>query len=113
MDYLALTIDNSPIDIPTSIPSGGLSAIELLARNFMVVFLFLGICFVVIYITWGGLQWIQSEGDKQKLSSAKSRITWAIIGFIILLLSYTFVNAVGYLFKVNLDRKSTRLNSSH
>jgi len=70
----------------------------------MLIFIFFGICFSLVYAVWGGMDWAKSEGDKQKLESAKKRVTWAIIGFIIILLSYTFVNAVGYLFKVDLLR---------
>ena len=93
---------NSTVNLPTYIPQGGLSSLEIYAGNLMLIFIFAGICLITIYIVWGGLQWIQSGGDKQKLEGAKSKITWAIIGFIILLLSYAFVNAVGYLFRVNL-----------
>lgn len=68
----------------------------------MLIFIFFGICFTLVYIVWGGMQWARSGGDKQKLESAKQRVTWAIIGLVILLLSYAFVNIVGYLFRVNL-----------
>jgi hypothetical protein len=89
------------IDVPSYIPQGGLANLELYLSNFMLIFIFFGICLMLIYVVWGGMQWARSGGEKQQLEAAKSRVKWAIIGLIILLLSYAFVNAVGYLFKVN------------
>jgi hypothetical protein len=103
MNYLSISFPGSPgTTLPSYIPKGGLGALEIFLQRFMVIFLFTGICLVTIYIVWGGIQWITAEGDKTKLASARSKVTWAIIGFIILLLSYTIVNAIGFLFRVNL-----------
>ena len=103
MRLLAFTFPgNSTVTLPSYIPQGGLGNLEVYLQRFMMVFLFLGISFALIYIVWGGLQWTQSQGDKQKVSAARSKITWAIVGLIILFLSYFFVAAVGYLFKVDL-----------
>ena len=102
MEYLAFKVGDTTINAPAGIPRGGLEAIEVYLRNAMLVFLFFGISLSVIYMVWGALQWIQSQGDKQKLTSAKSKVTWAIIGLIILFLSYAFVGAIGFLFRVNL-----------
>jgi hypothetical protein len=40
-----------------------------------------------IWIVWGVFQYILAEGNKERLAHARSRIRWAIIGFVILLLS--------------------------
>ena len=103
MEYLAFTFPGgSNVNLPKYIPQGGLGNLEIYIQRFIQIFFFFGIAFTVIYIVWGALQWIQSGGEKQKLEAARSRITWAVIGLIILFLSYAFVGAVGYLFKVNL-----------
>lgn len=96
------------IDIPeghpfaSSLPHGGINYLEILLRRTLTIFLFLGICLILIYIIIGGIQWIQSSGDKAKLTAARAKVTWAIIGFIVLLLSYAIIGAVGYFFKVDL-----------
>jgi hypothetical protein len=39
---------------------------------------------VLLYILWGGIQWIISGGDKNTLESAKSKITNALLGLAII-----------------------------
>ena len=40
---------------------------------------------MLIYMLWGGLEWITSGGEKEKISKAQSKITNAILGIFILL----------------------------
>lgn len=55
---------------------------------------FLGIVFLLatfltfFWLTWGAFQYMSAGGDKQKLSEAKSRITWAIVGLIIVFVAF-------------------------
>src|SRR3990167_5802581 len=46
-----------------------------------------GIAFIIMF-TWGAVQMILSGGDKEAIAKAKSKITWAIIGVVLLSLSY-------------------------
>lgn len=39
---------------------------------------------VLIYLVWGGIEWLTSGGEKAKLEKARNRITQAIIGIIVL-----------------------------
>lgn len=39
---------------------------------------------VLIYLLWGGLEWITSGGDKGKTEAARNKITQAVIGLIVL-----------------------------
>lgn len=98
----SLTIGGTTITPPCIVPTGGLSMLQTIMSNVVLVFLYVGLCFAMVYMVWGGMQWIRASGDKQKLTAARSKITTAIIGLILLLLSYTLVGAVGFLFKVNL-----------
>lgn len=43
---------------------------------------------VLLYLVWGGIQWISSGGDKQGLESAKNRLTAAVIGLTIVAASW-------------------------
>ena len=99
---LAFTFGGQPVNVPKGIPSGGLPYLQTLLSNILTIFIIAGAFLLVIYIIWGGIQWITSGGDKQKLSTARGRITWASIGFIILMIAVFILNAVGYFFRVNL-----------
>lgn len=50
------------------------------------------------FLIWGGIQFITSEGDKQKVQAARGRITYAILGLIIAFLSFLIVQLIGYVF---------------
>ena len=54
---------------------------------------------LLLYLIWGGVEWITSGGDKGKVESARNKITNAIIGIIVLAASvaiFVFVqNMIG------------------
>ena len=41
-----------------------------------------------IWFVWGAFQYIFAGGDKEKLAKAKSRLTWAVAGLIIVALAF-------------------------
>jgi hypothetical protein len=49
---------------------------------------------VLMYLVWGGIEWITSGGDKGKTESARNRITAAVIGLIVLAAAYAIFNLV-------------------
>ncbi len=53
----------------------------------------------VIVMIWGGFQYITSSGDSQKATTAKNTIMYAVIGIIVVVMSYAIVNWVFGLFK--------------
>ena len=101
MAYLAITLPGGTTVNPSSVPTGGLAFVADLLKNALTIFMMLGVMLVAVYFVWGAVQWAGSGGDKAKLTAGRNRITWAIIGFILLLLSYFVISAVGYLFKVD------------
>lgn len=63
----------------------------------MIIF---AIAATLILIVWSGVQWASSGGDKGKLEAARRRLTWAIVGLIIVLLAFFIVGIFGYFFNV-------------
>lgn len=39
---------------------------------------------VLLYLIWGGIEWITSSGDKGKTEAARNKMTNAVIGLIVL-----------------------------
>ncbi len=91
MTKLALSLPgfSDAIDSPTkqakpqfqdlgSLLSGGYSILLLIVAFLM-----------VYWLSWGIFQYIFAGGEKEKLAHAKKRITWAIVGFIIVVLAFT------------------------
>lgn len=59
-----------------------------------VIFLFM--------IVMGAIEWISSGGDKQKLESARGRITNAIIGLVILFALYAIIRVIQQFFGISI-----------
>lgn len=54
----------------------------------------------LLFLIWGGFDWITSGGDKQKLQSARHKVVFAIIGLVIVFLAFFVVNVVSNLFGI-------------
>jgi|GEM_PF-1568636 len=50
--------------------------------------------FAVLMIAVGGLRYVISHGDQTQMDGAKKTITWAIIGLIVIIVSYAVVNNI-------------------
>lgn len=48
----------------------------------------------VVFLIWGGIRYVTSAGDSNKVTAAKNTIVYAIVGLIIAILSYAMVNFV-------------------
>ncbi len=68
-----------------------LPAIVSLIVNTM---LYLGGAMVVIAIIWGGITYITAAGDAAKAERARNTITYAIIGAIVIILSFVIIKVV-------------------
>jgi hypothetical protein len=53
-------------------------------------------------LVWGGVQFIISGGDKQGTESARGRITFALIGLVIVFTAWALTNLVGAFFGINI-----------
>jgi hypothetical protein len=103
MQYLALTLPGGKtISAPGGVPTGGLSMVSKIIGNFITIMLIVTVILTLVFLIWGGVQWVQSGGDKQKLASARSRLTYAIIGLVVALLSFAVISIVGSVFNVNI-----------
>jgi len=90
------------INTPNGIPCGGIDVTSNAIGNAITLMLIIAVILSLIFIIIGGLQWIQSGGDKQKVAKARARITYAIIGLIVAFVSFFIINIVGFIFHVKL-----------
>lgn len=103
IEYLALTLPNGQqVKGPAGIPSGGLSYLGKVLGNAATIFMIAVIIATLFFIVFGAIQWITSNGEKDKIAAARKKITWAIIGLIVALCAFLLVNVLGGFFQVNL-----------
>lgn len=100
-DLLALKIpgpEKSSIEIkaPSGVPTGGLGGDGGDILGFLLsLLLIISILISFAFIIWGGINRITSEGDKAKLESSRKMIIYAILGLIIVFLSFFAIRLVG------------------
>lgn len=70
--------------------------------NLITIFLIVAAVVAFFFLVMGGIRFITSGGDKEATEQAKSQITKAIIGLILVFISYAVVKLVGALLGVNL-----------
>ncbi len=101
MKYLSLSIGNQQLVVPGSVQhivdlgnkgSYG-SSLLLFGINALMT---AAIVLALVFLVWGGINWIISGGEKTKLQTAKNSITYAIAGLVVSLLAFAIVNFVTY-----------------
>ncbi len=86
----------STTDNPSAISTatGGQGSFRQLALTIVNFFLtFLGLIAVVMII-YGGFLYVSAAGNQEKIESAKKIIMYAVIGIVVILLSFAIVNTV-------------------
>lgn len=85
-------VQNGQFGVPA--PAGS-SIIGTLVKNVISLFFVFGGIATLLYFVWGAFDWIVSGGDKEKVAGARKKMTNAIIGLVLLALSYFIVGLVG------------------
>lgn len=103
MRHLSLSINGTPIAAPSTIPTGGLDTSGQNMISLGINLLFIGgIIFALVFLIFGGVMWIMSGGDKQKLQAARTQVIYSIFGLVVIFLAVLAVNVIGYFFGVDL-----------
>ena len=76
-------IKNPVVPGGTNETSGSSTLANLIAVLWKTAIILGGLSFLLFFI-WGGIEWITAGGDKQKLESAKNKLTQGLIGLAIL-----------------------------
>jgi hypothetical protein len=92
------------INTPEGIPSGGLSTPEgqSIIPTILTLVVVVAIVFALLILILSGINWIMSQGDKQKIETARSRIIYTIIGLFVIFLSWAIINALSAFFGIDL-----------
>lgn len=72
---------------------------SLVTNALPLIFSIAGI-FLLLYLVWGGFDFLTSMGDPKKAASAQGKITNAVIGFVIIFAAYWIVQLLDYVFKL-------------
>jgi len=82
--------------------TGDLSTLMSFATSLIQLILIIAVVAALLFILIGAVKWIISGGDKQALASAKSAITYAIIGLVLAFISFAILGLFSTFFNINL-----------
>lgn len=70
--------------------------IGVFLKNILGIGITLAAILTFAYLVWGGIDWLMSEGDQEKLKSARGKITHALIGLGLIALTWLIWRLVLY-----------------
>lgn len=50
------------------------------------------------YLLWGGFEFLTAMGDPEKAAAGRARITYAVVGFVIVFGAYWLTQIISYMF---------------
>ncbi len=97
---LAAEGDPVPVEIDTAIFK--VRSVEDLIRIIVNMILIIAGVLVFAFMLVGGIQYISSGGDKVQAQSARDKITYAIIGLVIIVAAYAVAKVLEVVFGINI-----------
>lgn len=79
---------------PSGIPSEA-SNLNIVAQWIIGIVVSGLVLLALFYLLYGAVMWITSQGDKQKIESARHTIMYAIVGLLLTLFSVVLVKFIG------------------
>lgn len=71
---------------------GGSNALSSIIATGVNLLILAAVILCLLYLIWGGINWMMSEGDKQKINQAREKLVSALIGLAIVFMSYLIIN---------------------
>ena len=75
--------------------STGAAGISKFFSNLVTLVYSLAAIVLILMILWGAFDWITSEGDKEKLESAKRKLINAVIGIMLFAVAFAIIQILG------------------
>lgn len=111
MEKIALGIPGTVNGMPTTIqvntpysvncgPNG--DCLSAILGGVVSILFVAAILLSLAYLIWGGLDWTMSGGDKTKLSKARLKLIYAMIGLVLVFLAFFIVNLLSKFLGINL-----------
>lgn len=94
--------------VPNCVTNDGIPTLQCIPAVFRNVvnaaLTFVGLT-ALIMIIYSGIKFINSHGDAKQVEGAKNTFTYAIMGLVLVLLSFLIINLISYITKVDCINK--------
>lgn len=99
---IALTLpggDTIPNPSGLKTPSGGqFTDLASFLSPFLNIIFYIAIFLAFYFLVWGAFQYMMAQGNKEELQKARSRITYALIGLLVVILAYLITTYAAEIF---------------
>jgi hypothetical protein len=106
MKKLALSIPGGPggssVNIPDPTSFSDRPVTDLISELISQYVFYLAGLVLLLYLVWGGLEILTSGGNPESLAKGKGKLTHAIIGFVIIFVSYWIIQLLEYILGVTI-----------
>lgn len=75
--------------------SSGAGGISIFLSNLIALIFSLATVVLILMVLWGAFDWVTSEGDKEKIASARSKIINALIGILLFAVAFAVIQVLG------------------
>ena len=79
-------------------PEGAIQDFSPVISGALTIIIAIAALICLVYLIWGGIEWMTSGGEKTAVSAAKAKLTAAFIGLIIVLAAFAIIKLLEYLF---------------
>jgi hypothetical protein len=87
IELLAFTIPGMNIDQPPGF-NQSLNSTGAVVGGFLNIAFMIAGFLLLVWLVWGVMQYIFAGGNKEGLARARARITWALVGFVVVVLAF-------------------------
>ena len=84
------------------LPPGRFTNLASLVTNALTYIFPIAGILLLLYLVWGGFDYLTSLGDPKRAEAGRAKITSAVIGIVIIFVAYWIVQIVDYVFNLNI-----------
>lgn len=81
---------------------GTLTAVPTLIANILAVLTFVAAISAFIMLIFGGFRFIIAQGDPKAVQAARGTLTWAVVGLVMIIISWLILVFISQFFGLNL-----------
>lgn len=94
MQYLALQIPGGNSVTTNLVPTGSPGELAGIINTGIDLAVLAAIFVCLFMLILAGFEWIFSQGDKQKVAQARQRLDMAVLGLILIFMSFLIINVI-------------------
>lgn len=98
-----LKIGNQPNVTPIEGPLVGINTPADIINKIIPILISAASIILFIMLVLGGFQFLTSGGNAEKVKLARGKLTYALVGFVLLIISYIIVKLISQIFGIGTD----------